>query len=187
MGKRCGQPMILIWLMIVVKCKCARNVRKRSDIMQYLCRAKRKQRRRQQQKQHQRRAFSVLATPSHTSSVNMEEYCASKSSPEPPLLKSLREETANVFPEAAGMLSGHLQGRLLATLSHMISPESVLEIGTFTGYSALCLSEGLRPGGSLLTVESDSRAAEVAQRYFRKNSTSKQVRLSSNSDVESFH
>ncbi len=66
------------------------------------------------------------------------------------------------------MLSGHAQGRLLSLLSKLVRPQCILEIGTFTGYSALCLAEGLAPGGELHTIDYDDELAAVATRFFRE-------------------
>ncbi len=66
------------------------------------------------------------------------------------------------------MASGHLQGKLLEFISLMINPETILEIGTFTGYSAICLARGLKPGGKLYTVEINDELSEFSNSYFRK-------------------
>ncbi len=66
------------------------------------------------------------------------------------------------------MLSGHLQGQLLTLLSKMIRPERILEIGTFTGYSAICLAKGLTRTGKLITIELDDELEDLAQKYFVK-------------------
>ena len=67
------------------------------------------------------------------------------------------------------MLSGHLKGQLLSMLSCMIRPRCILEIGTFTGYSALCLAKGLSEGGKLHTIEIDDEVELIAQKYFLKS------------------
>ena len=67
-----------------------------------------------------------------------------------------------------GMISGHEQGRLLSMFSHMIKPEQILEIGTFTGYSAICLAEGLNAKGRLHTIEQNDEIAEIASAFFEK-------------------
>ena len=81
-------------------------------------------------------------------------YSESFTTGETVLLADLNRETnANVlYPR---MLSGHLQGRILAMISHMIKPQYILEIGTYTGYSAICLCEGLAPHGKLITIGSN--------------------------------
>jgi predicted O-methyltransferase YrrM len=67
------------------------------------------------------------------------------------------------------MLSGHLQGQILRMISCMVRPKSILEIGTFTGYSALCLAQGLAVGGYLHTIEIDDELETIAQKYFLKS------------------
>jgi len=66
------------------------------------------------------------------------------------------------------MTSGHLQGKLLEMISKMINPENILEIGTFTGYSAICLAKGLKAGGKLITIEINDELNSFANSYFRK-------------------
>jgi len=75
------------------------------------------------------------------------------------------------------MVSGHEQGRLLSMFSHMIKPEQILEIGTFTGYSAICLAEGLTEGGHLHTIEVDDERAEVASSFFEKAGLADRITL----------
>lgn len=70
-----------------------------------------------------------------------------------------------------------LNNRLLAMLSRLRRPNRVLELGTFTGYSALCLAEGLQPGGKVVTVERDSKAAAVARAHFDQSEYTSQVCL----------
>ena len=94
-------------------------------------------------------------------------YATQVSSQEPPLLAALRKETCAQI-RGAQMLSSPLQGRILAFLSTLVAPATILEIGTYTGYSALCLSEGLRAGGRLHTIERDGRCAELSARYFQR-------------------
>lgn len=82
----------------------------------------------------------------------IEDYCRHHTSEESALLQKINRDTfAKVLNPR--MLSGHFQGRLLSMLSNMIQPEHILEIGTYTGYSALCLAEGLSPNGKLITIE----------------------------------
>ncbi|MCU0319676.1 MAG: O-methyltransferase [Flavobacteriales bacterium] len=94
----------------------------------------------------------------------LEQYAALHSSAEPALLAELVAETHRVST-APRMLSGHVQGRLLSLFSHLLRPRRILEIGTFTGYSALCLAEGMMPDGELHTVDIDARHAELVGRY----------------------
>ena len=87
-------------------------------------------------------------------SKKLSDYTEMNTSPELPLLAALNRET-NLKRGDAVMLSGHLQGQFLQMLSHMIRPKCRLEIGTFTGYSAICLAQGLLPGCHLHTIEID--------------------------------
>jgi caffeoyl-CoA O-methyltransferase len=91
-------------------------------------------------------------------------YAEAHTSTEPDVLKALTNYTqANC--ELPQMLSGHLQGRLLALLSRLIQPKSILEIGTYTGYSAICLAEGLQTGGLLHTIDVDESLRPVVEEY----------------------
>jgi predicted O-methyltransferase YrrM len=66
------------------------------------------------------------------------------------------------------MLSGHIQGRVLSMLSHMIQPTNILEIGTYTGYSAICLAEGLQEGGKLYTMDINHELEDMTRKYISK-------------------
>lgn len=103
-------------------------------------------------------------------------YAEAHTSPESDLLAALNRDTnAHVmFPR---MLSGHLQGRLLSMLSKMIRPEKILEIGTYTGYSALCLSEGLPDGGILHTIELNPEHEDMIRKYFARAGAEKKITL----------
>lgn len=95
----------------------------------------------------------------------LESYINNHTSAEPALLQKLNREThAKVLMPR--MLSGHLQGRVLSMISHMVRPEYVLEIGTYTGYSAICLAEGLAPEGKLFTIDINEELEDMARRYF---------------------
>ena len=94
-------------------------------------------------------------------------YATQYSSALGPLLEEIEAYTAAHHPEAH-MLSGPLQGRLLALTSHLLRPRRVLEIGTFMGYSALCLAEGLAEDGQLHTIELREEDADRAEGYFRR-------------------
>ena len=90
---------------------------------------------------------------------NIETYCLNHSSEEPEVLSKISRDThANMLKPR--MLSGHLQGRLLSMISHIAKPSNVLEIGTYTGYSAICMAEGLVEGGKLITIEADEELEE---------------------------
>ncbi len=96
----------------------------------------------------------------------LDKYLADHSSPEDPILEELYRQTHIRFVNP-NMTSGHLQGKLLECISFMISPENILEIGTFTGYSAICLSKGLKPGGKLITIEINDELESFSKSYFR--------------------
>lgn len=98
-------------------------------------------------------------------SDSLDEYILDHISPEPEHLRKLYRRThlRHLYPR---MCSGHLQGRMLAMLSAMIHPTRVLELGTYTGYSALCLAEGLAPGGQLHTIEVDDEMEEELLELF---------------------
>ena len=95
----------------------------------------------------------------------IETYALAHTEDESDLLAKLNRETwAKVMTPR--MLSGHLQGRVLSMFSKMISPKNILEIGTYTGYSALCMAEGLSTNGKLHTIECDEEVSLFAKRYF---------------------
>src|ERR1700733_13151684 len=100
-------------------------------------------------------------------SKKLDEYIGKHISPELPVLAALNRET-NLKRGDSVMLSGHLQGQFLQMLSHMVQPKCVLEIGTFTGYSAICLAQGLQPGGRLHTIEIDEELQDMASGYIIK-------------------
>jgi len=91
-------------------------------------------------------------------------------------LEEIEEFTLTNHPHAQ-MLSGHVQGKVLEMFSSMIKPERILEIGTFTGFSALCLAKGLQPGGKLHTIELRKEDAATAEKYFAKAGMQNNIRL----------
>jgi caffeoyl-CoA O-methyltransferase len=92
-------------------------------------------------------------------SADIQQYAEQHTSPESSVLQKINRDThAQVLKPR--MLSGHLQGRLLSLLSHMIKPKRILEIGTYTGYSALCLAEGLSHDGKLITIDINEELAD---------------------------
>jgi len=97
----------------------------------------------------------------------VEEYIVEHLGLESSVLAELYRYT-NLNVPYSGMISGHEQGRLLSMLSHMVNPGLILEIGTFTGYSTICLAEGLKAGGRLHTIEKDDERAEIASDFFEK-------------------
>jgi caffeoyl-CoA O-methyltransferase len=97
----------------------------------------------------------------------LEEYAQQFTDPEPSYLKELAEETrANI--ELPQMLSGHLQGRFLSLMSRMLAPKVVIDIGTYTGYSAMCMAEGLADDGIVHTIDINMELAPMVDRYLRK-------------------
>lgn len=97
----------------------------------------------------------------------IDQYVEAHTRPESDILKALNRETyAKILMPR--MLSGHLQGQVLRMFSLMIKPKNILEIGTFTGYSAICLSEGLQEGGKLTTIDINPELEEMARKYFIK-------------------
>lgn len=103
-----------------------------------------------------------------TDPVLLQQYILDHISPEDEYLWDLDRET-NLKMIRSRMLSGHLQGQILSMISCMIKPRYILEIGTFTGYSALCLAKGLAEGGQLHTIEIDDEVENIAQKYFLKS------------------
>lgn len=93
-----------------------------------------------------------------------ERYIREHSTPEDEVLAELYRQT-HLYVVNPNMASGHLQGKLLEMISHMMQPSYVLEIGTYTGYSAICLARGLKPGGELHTIESNDELHEMSSRY----------------------
>jgi len=111
-----------------------------------------------------------------TDADKIQHYAEQHSSPEPPLLAQLTRET-HVQLLMPRMSSGHSQGRLLSMLSHLIRPRRILEIGTFTGYAALCLAEGLAPDGLLHTIEINPERESRIRRYVAVAGLTDKVRL----------
>ena len=98
---------------------------------------------------------------------NIEKYVDSHTRQEPEILKKLDRETyAKVMMPR--MLSGHLQGRFLKMICSMVNPTQVLEVGTFTGYSALCLAEGLKEGGMVHTIDINEELNPMVMRYIKE-------------------
>ncbi len=105
-----------------------------------------------------------------------EAYAAAFTSAEDGLLSKINQETLKHHP-MAHMLSGHVQGKFLTFLSTILNPTYVLEIGTFTGYSAICLAKGLRTGGELHTIELREEDAATARENFSRYQTDNRIHL----------
>lgn len=108
-------------------------------------------------------------------SKELDAYCRAHTEAEPELLQELSRIT-HLRTLKPRMLSGHLQGRFLSMLSHMIRPKDILEIGTFTGYSVLCLAEGLAEGGHLLTIDKNEELGEFVQSFIKRSSFTNQIK-----------
>lgn len=104
----------------------------------------------------------------------MDRYLEETASQEPEILKRLRKETFQKTTQPH-MISGYLQGRFLSLISKMISPKNILEIGTFTGYAALCLAEGLKKEGKLITLDINEDLAYLPKKYFAESEFANQI------------
>ncbi len=98
----------------------------------------------------------------------IDDYVVSHSQQEPKLLKELSRETWQKVLNPR-MLSGAFQGRLLSMISKLVNPKNILEIGTYTGYSALCLAEGLQEKGNLITIDKNEELETLQNKYFEKS------------------
>jgi len=105
---------------------------------------------------------------------SIESYACDYSTEESLVLSQLNRET-HLKVNLPIMLSGHLQGKVLEFISHMIQPKQVLEIGTYTGYSAICLAAGLKENGELHTIDINEELYDMCQSYFEKAGLSKKI------------
>ena len=119
----------------------------------------------------------------HFLSDDLEAYIAAQSEKEPDLLKELARET-HLKVLMPRMITGHYQGRVLSLISTLVCPGSILEIGTYTGYSALCLAEGLAPGGELITIDKNDELEEIQGRYFNRSPYGPQIKRYSGMALE---
>ena len=110
------------------------------------------------------------------SKMTLEAYISSHTTPENEVLESITRDTY-VHVLNPHMLSGHVQGRVLSMISWMIRPKRILELGTFTGYSALCLAEGLAEDGKLVTIEHNDELEETIRRNLAKSPLSEKLEL----------
>jgi len=106
---------------------------------------------------------------------NIDQYASDHSQKEPKLLQELFNETWQkaLVPR---MISGHFQGRVLSMISKLISPKTILEIGTYTGYSALCLAEGLQKEGILHTIDHNEELYDFQRKYFDRSNYKHQIK-----------
>tara|TARA_B100000214_G_C23889040_1_gene590911 strand:+ start:218 stop:865 length:648 start_codon:yes stop_codon:yes gene_type:complete len=105
---------------------------------------------------------------------SIEKYAESLSDSESELLAEIHEYTLSKVHQPR-MISGHLQGRFLSFVSRMVRPQNILEIGTYTGYSALCLAEGLLQKGRLITIDRDKSLKEKVSNFFNKSIFKNQI------------
>ncbi|WP_276165731.1 O-methyltransferase [Zobellia alginiliquefaciens] len=110
----------------------------------------------------------------HFLSADLEDYIQDHSENEPQLLQELTRET-HLKVVRPRMLTGHFQGRVLSILSKIIYPKNILEIGTYTGYSALCLAEGMQKDGQLHTIDINEELQDIQERYFSRSPYKDQI------------
>jgi predicted O-methyltransferase YrrM len=106
----------------------------------------------------------------------IEEYVLAHTKSETEILKALNRET-NAKVLMPRMLAGHLQGAMIKMFSHMIKPKYVLEIGTYTGYSAICWADGLKEGGMVHTIDINEELQEMILKYFKKSGMENKMKL----------
>ena len=107
---------------------------------------------------------------------DLQKYVEDHSQPESDLLQKIARET-HLHVLKPRMLSGHLQGRVLSMISHMVRPSRILEIGTYTGYAALCLAEGLKKGGKLITIDNNEELSIRTKSYFQESSFNEVIEM----------
>ena len=107
---------------------------------------------------------------------NIQKYISDISQSESLILKELNRYTNSkvILPR---MLSGHVQGRFLSMISKLVNPEIVVEVGTYTGYSCLCLAEGLKKNGKIITIEKDEEFASIAKKFFDRSKYKEKISL----------
>ena len=108
--------------------------------------------------------------------MTLEEYISEHTTPENEVLEGIVRDT-QVHILNPHMLSGHVQGRVLSMISHMLTPRKILELGTFTGYSALCLAEGLAEDGKLVTIEHNDELEDTIRRNLSRSPLSSKIEL----------
>ena len=107
---------------------------------------------------------------------NIQKYISDNSQSESIILKELNRYTNSkvILPR---MLSGHVQGRFLSMISKLVNPEIIVEVGTYTGYSCLCLAEGLKKNGKIITIEKDEEFASIAGKFFDRSKYKEKISL----------
>ena len=104
----------------------------------------------------------------------IDQYAVNHSQQEPELLEALNTETWQTVLNPR-MLSGTYQGRVLSMIAKLVNPKNILEIGTYTGYSALCMCEGMKPDGSLHTIDRNEELYDLQRKYFDLSSYGSQI------------
>lgn len=107
---------------------------------------------------------------------DLHKYVEDHSEPESVLLQRINRET-HLHVLKPRMLSGHLQGRVLSMISHMVNPSSILEIGTYTGYATLCLAEGLKDDGKLVTIDKNDELSTRTLGYIKESAYLNKIEL----------
>ena len=107
---------------------------------------------------------------------NIQKYISDISQSESLILNELNRYTNSkvILPR---MLSGHVQGRFLSMISKLVNPEIIVEVGTYTGYSCLCLAEGLKKNGKIITIEKDEEFASIAKKFFNRSKYKEKISL----------
>ncbi|MDR1876303.1 MAG: class I SAM-dependent methyltransferase [Flavobacteriaceae bacterium] len=113
----------------------------------------------------------------------LDRYIEQNSEEEPALLRALRRETYQKTTQPH-MISGILQGRILSMLSKMISPDLIIEIGTFTGYATLCLAEGLSETGKIITIDKNEETAYLPKKYFQRSEFAQKINFREGNALE---
>jgi predicted O-methyltransferase YrrM len=109
-------------------------------------------------------------------SKELSDYCENNTTPESEILSKLNRET-HLKVVSPRMLSGHLQGRFLSFISKLQQPKLIVEIGTYTGYSALCLAEGLAKDGKLISIDVNEETSSFAKSFISKTEFANQIDL----------
>ena len=111
----------------------------------------------------------------HFISEELDDYAVAHSAKEPELFQKLTRETYQKVVQPR-MLSGHYQGRILSMIAKLANPKVIVEIGTYTGYSALCLAEGLQPDGILHTIDVNEELVDLQKKYFDASPYAKNIK-----------
>ncbi len=108
------------------------------------------------------------------SNKDIQNYIIKHSDNEDAILKELDRET-HLTQANARMISGHMQGLFLTMIAKMVEPKNILEIGTYTGYSAICLAKGLQPNGKLITIDRNDELQSISSKYFKKSGLEQKI------------